>query len=64
MTDIEKLKAELEAAIDVAYARYNAALDAASAAYRAAYTGAFTAYHGACDAYNVALAAQEKEQDA
>lgn len=48
MTELEKLKAKRDAAYAAAYAARDAAY-AAAAAY---------------DAYNAALAAQEKEQDA
>jgi hypothetical protein len=53
MTDLERLRAARDAALDVAYAAWEAAVDAANAAYRDA----------ARVAYHAALAAQEKETD-
>jgi hypothetical protein len=56
MTDLEKLKAARNAALDVAYARYNAAVDTINDAYA---TNLVAAYH----AYDAALAAKEQETD-
>jgi hypothetical protein len=64
MTELEKLKAKRAAAHAAALAAYDdAALDAYYAA-RAAYDDAYNAIRDAYCAYNAALSAQEKEQDA
>lgn len=66
MTEIERLKAEMEDARDaydaadanVRASRYYAAYDAACDAYDAAYAE----WDAACDRYHAALAAQTKEK--
>jgi|688.fasta_scaffold347002_4 hypothetical protein len=56
MTDLERLRAARDAAVDAAYGAWEAAVNSANAA-RAA-------YDAVSKAYNAILAAQEKEQDA
>ena len=70
MTELEKLKADMIVARDSYYATANA-YEAAYDTYNAAYNRALAAYDDAYDdaayaglAVDVALAAQEKEQDA
>ena len=54
MTDLERLKAARDAAVDAAYAAWQATVNSANTA-RAA-------YNAICKTYNAALAAQDKEQ--
>jgi len=61
MTDLEKLKADRRAALDVAYAARDAAAIAAADAYDA--HAASVTYLATLAAFYAALAAQEKETE-